>query len=289
MRIGAVYPQTELGGDPEAVRRIGRAVEELGFTHLVAYDHVLGASHDREPKLPPRYTDADPFHDPFVMFAHLAAITDHIELVTGVLVAPQRQTALVAKQAADVDLLSGERLRLGVGTGWNWVEYEALGQDFATRGRRLDEQVDLLRRLWAEPLVTFEGAFHTVDRANIIPRPGRSIPVWVGGMSEPAFRRGAACGDGFIHAGPIDACLAAKERVEHHLASAGRAGDDFGFELLTRTAPGIDDVAGAVDAWSAAGGTHVGVVSMGLGLDSTDAHIDFFAEVAARCGLTRRT
>src|SRR4051812_16987572 len=144
MEIGVVYPQTELRGDPGAVRRIGRAVEDLGFDHLEAYDHVLGAVHaDRTPRLTGPYTEHDPFHDPFVMFAYLAGITERFGFATGVLVLPQRQTALVARQAADVDLLSAGRLRLGVGVGWNHVEYQALGQDFRTRGTREEEQIEL--------------------------------------------------------------------------------------------------------------------------------------------------
>src|SRR5207237_6655780 len=149
IQIGAVYPQNELQGDPTAVRRIGTAVEEMGYAHLLAYDHVLGAVHaDRTPPLTGPYTEHDPFHDPFVMFAHLAGITERIGFATGILILPQRQTALVARQAADVDLLSGSRLRLGVGVGWSHVEYEALGQYFHTRGARQEEQIDLLRRLF---------------------------------------------------------------------------------------------------------------------------------------------
>ena len=159
MQIGVVYPQIELGGDPDAVRRIGLATEELGYDYLLAYDHVVGATHDREPKLWGPYTDQDPFHDPFVMFAYLAGITERIEFVTGILILPQRQTVLAAQQAADLDLLSGERLRLGVGVGWNYVEYDTLGQDFDVRGPRLDEQIGFLRSLWSEPLVSFEGQF----------------------------------------------------------------------------------------------------------------------------------
>jgi alkanesulfonate monooxygenase SsuD/methylene tetrahydromethanopterin reductase-like flavin-dependent oxidoreductase (luciferase family) len=152
VQIGIVYPQNELGGDPAAVRRIGRAVEDLGFDHLLAYDHVLGAVHaNRARPLTGPYTEHDPFHDPFVMFAYLAGITERIGFATGILVLPQRQTALVARQAADVDLLSGGRLRLGVGVGWNHVEYEALGQDFGTRGARQEEQIKLLRRLFTVP------------------------------------------------------------------------------------------------------------------------------------------
>jgi alkanesulfonate monooxygenase SsuD/methylene tetrahydromethanopterin reductase-like flavin-dependent oxidoreductase (luciferase family) len=157
MQIGVVYPQIELGGDPAAVRRIGRATEELGFDHLLAYDHVLGAMHeDRIRPLVGPYTERDPFHDPLVMFGHVAAVTERIGFVTGILVLPQRQTALVARQAADVDLLSGGRLRLGVGIGWNH-EYEALGENFGTRGAREEEQISLLRRLWTEPVVDLVG------------------------------------------------------------------------------------------------------------------------------------
>src|SRR4030088_1246578 len=163
MQIGVVYPQNELRGDPSAVRRIGRAVEDLGFDHLLAYDHVLGAVHaDRTPPITGPYTEHAPFHDPFVMFAYLAGITERIGFATGILILPQRPTALVARQAADVDLLSGGRLRLGVGVGWNPVEYEALGQDFRTRGARSEEQIEVLRALWDEPLVTYRGRWHTI-------------------------------------------------------------------------------------------------------------------------------
>jgi probable F420-dependent oxidoreductase len=178
VQVGAVYPQTELRGDPGAVRRFGTAVEDLGFDHLLAYDHVLGAVHvGRTPPLTGPYTEHDPFHDPLVMFAHLVAVTERIGLATGVLVLPQRQTALVARQAADVDLLSGGRLRLGVGVGWNHVEYQALGQDFRTRGARQEEQIELLRRLFTEPVVDFQGRFHQVERAALVPKPARPIPI----------------------------------------------------------------------------------------------------------------
>src|SRR4051794_20086417 len=202
MQIGAVYPQNELRGDPSAVRRIGTVVEALGFDHLMAYDHVLGAVHaHRSPALPGPYTERDPFHDPFVMFAHLAGITERISFATGVLVLPQRDTALVARQAADVDLLSGGRLRLGGGVGWNYVEYDALGHDFHTRGAREEEQIDLLRRLFTEPVVDFKGRFDRVDRAALVPRPARPIPIWMGGSSRAAFERAARLADGFMYIG----------------------------------------------------------------------------------------
>jgi probable F420-dependent oxidoreductase len=189
MEIGVAYPQHESRGDPAAVRRFGRAVEDLGFDHLLAYEHVLGAVHaDRTPRLTGPYTERDPFHDPFVMFGYLAAITERIRFVTGVLVLPQRQTALVARQATDVELLSGGRLRLGVGVGWNHVEYEALGQDFHTRGARQEEQIQLLRRLFTEPVVDFSGHFDRIDRASLVPKPGGSIPIWLGGASSDHSR-----------------------------------------------------------------------------------------------------
>ena len=202
MRVGAVFPQTEIGSDPADVRRWATTVEDLGYDHILAYDHVLGAVHaDRARQLPGPYGEHDPFHDPFVMFAYLAGITERTGFATGVLVLPQRQTALVARQAADVDLLSGGRFRLGVGVGWNYVEYEALGEDFGTRGARQEEQVKLLRRLFTEPVVDFSGRFDRVDRAALVPKPARPIPIWLGGSSEAAFDRAARLADGFIFFG----------------------------------------------------------------------------------------
>jgi len=280
MRVGVIYPQIELGGDPEAVRRFGAAAEALGYDHLLAYDHVVGATHDREPKLWGPYTDKDPFHDPFIMFAYLAGQTERIEFVTGVIILPQRQTALVAKQAADLDLLSRERLRFGIGVGWNYVEYEALGQDFKTRGRRADEQIELMRRYWTEPLVSFEGSFDRVDRGNILPRPRRRIPIWVGGFTEPAYRRGGQLGDGFIFAGKE--AHDGWQRVRHHLDAAGRSSDGFGRDLMTNACRSADDCLKAMDAWRDAGGTHASVCTMGMGFDSVSAHIDFIAGIKSR-------
>jgi probable F420-dependent oxidoreductase len=287
MQIGVVYPQIELRGDPTAVRRIGQAAEELGFDHLLAYDHVLGAVHaDRERQLTGPYTEHDPFHDPFVMFAYLAGITERIEFATGVLVLPQRQTALVARQAADVDLLSGGRLRLGVGVGWNHVEYEALGQDFRTRGARQEEQIELLRRLFTEPVVDFSGRFHRIDRAALVPKPARPIPIWLGGSSEAAFERAARLADGFIFGGgignPVDAWNALRDRVR----AAGRSVEDFGADYVARPQGGLDDLTAEIDAWREAGGTHVSVLSMGLGLDSAEGHVEYFASVADALGLS---
>jgi probable F420-dependent oxidoreductase len=288
VQIGVVYPQNELAGDPIAVRRIGRAVEDLGFAHLLAYDHVLGAVHtDRTPQLTGPYTERDPFHDPFVMFSYLAGITERISFATGILVLPQRPTALVARQAADVDLLSGGRLRLGVGIGWNYVEYEALGQDFHTRGIRQEEQIELLRRLFTEPVVDFSGRFDRVDRAALVPKPTRPVPIWLGGSGEKAFDRAARLADGFIFlGGGIDQCVDAWKRLRDRVGRLGRSVDDFGADYVALPRAGEGDLAVEIDAWREAGGTHVSVVTMGRGLDSIDGHIDFVASVADTLSLS---
>jgi probable F420-dependent oxidoreductase len=288
MEIGVVYPQTELRGDPDAVRRIGRAVEDLGFDHLLAYDHVLGAVHaDRTPRLTGPYTERDPFHDPFVMFAYLAGITERIGFATGVLVLPQRQTALVARQATDVDLLSGGRLRLGVGVGWNHVEFEALGQDFGRRGAREEEQIELLRQLFTEPVVDFSGRFDRVDRASLLPKPARAIPIWLGGGSEVAFDRAARLGDGFIFFGTgTDEVVDAWKRLRDRVGALGRSVEDFGADYVALSRRGVGDLTAEIDAWRDAGGTHVSVVTTLRGLDSVDGHIDYLASVADALSLS---
>jgi probable F420-dependent oxidoreductase len=285
MKIGAVYPQIELRGDPEAVRRIGTGVESLGFDYILTYDHVLGATHEgRTPQLTGPYTEKDPFHDPLVMFAYLAALTQRIELVTGVLILPQRQTALVARQVADVDLLSGGRFRLGVGVGWNYVEYQALGQSFNTRGRREEEQVQLLRKLWSDPVVTFQGQFDHIDRACINPRPTRRIPIWFGGFSEPAFRRAARLGDGFIFAGGRERGTDWKQ-VDKYLLEAGRDPAQFGKEMVVGSpAETPQAVAAHIDWCRDWGCTHVAISTMGRGFSSAEAHLEFLAEVHQRGG-----
>jgi probable F420-dependent oxidoreductase len=284
MKIGVTYPQTELQGDPQAVRRIGLAAEELGFDHLLAYDHVLGATHDREPKLWGPYTDKHPFHDPFMMFAHLAAMTSRIEFVTGILILPQRQTALVARQAADLDLLSHERFRLGVGIGWNYVEYDSLGQNFRSRGNRLGEQISLLRRLWSEPLVDFKGAFDRIDRAALNPRPRRTIPIWLGGFADAALRRAAALGDGFIFADGAGNALELAPRLRQFLKEAGRSESGFGLHCNMHQARSLQHVVETASRWRDIGGTHVSVVTMGQNFTTIDQHIDYMRKVADAVG-----
>jgi probable F420-dependent oxidoreductase len=223
------------------------------------------------------------------MFAYLAGITERIHFATGVLILPQRQTALVARQAADVDLLSGGRLRLGVGVGWNHVEYEALGQDFHRRGAREEEQIVLLRRLFTEPVVDFTGRFDRVDRAALIPRPQRSVPIWLGGGGEAAFDRAARLADGFIvSGGDLDHALEVWKGLRTRVSDQGRSVEDFGGDYVARPRGGVDvsDYASEIGAWREAGGTHASVVTMGLGLDTADKHIDFLASVAAALNLS---
>lgn len=288
MDIGITYPQIELGGNPEAVGRFAVAVEDLGFDHLLTYEHVLGAVHaDRTPPLVGPYTECDPFHDPFVMFGYLAGITRRIGFATGILVLPLRQTALVARQATDVDLFSGGRLRLGVGVGWSPVEYEAMGEDFHTRGVRQEEQIELLHRLFTEPVVDFTGRFDRIDRAALIPKPARPIPLWLGGAGEKSFARAARLADGFIFfGGGVDHTKEAWADVRERVAGAGRSVDEFGGDYVALSGKDMDVLLGEIDAWRDAGGTHLSVVTMGLGFDSLEAHLDYLSTLSGRLGLS---
>lgn len=282
MRVGVVFPQTELGGDPGAVRAYGQRVEELGFTHLLAYDHVVGADPEVHTGWNGPYDVRTTFHEPLVMFGFLAAITQSLELVTGVVILPQRQTALVAKQAAEVDLLSGGRLRLGIGIGWNAVEYEALGQDFGTRGKRSAEQMELLRRLWTEPSVTFSGTFDTVTGAGLAPMPvQRPIPIWIGAASAAGYRRAGRLADGWfpmMSPGPqLDEALA---EIERGATAAGRDPASIGMEARVRWTGDLDAVAEKIAAWSHVGASHLSVDTMGSGLAHVDDHLEVLARVA---------
>ncbi len=283
VKLGTIYPQIELGGDPAALDRYARSVEQMGYDHLLMYDHVVGAVHEgREPKLMGPYTDQNPFHDPLVAFGYLAGITKRIELHTGVLILPQRQTVLVAKQATDVDLLSGGRLRLGVGSGWNYVEYQALGEDFHTRGKKLDEQIPYLRRLWSEPVISFEGTFHRIDRGNIVPRPRRQIPIYGGGFVEAAFARAARLADGFIFVMSVGDPLAGWTRVQELLRENGRPVEGFGAQFfMTPSASNpfeIPQLAEMAVRLRDAGATDLSIGTMDRGFATVDQHIDFLAD-----------
>ncbi len=290
MKVGTIYPQVELKGDPAAFDAFVRAAEALGYESLALYEHVAGVVREgRDQALLGPYSEKDPFHDPFVAFGYAAAITSRIELTTGILVLPQRQTLVVARQAADVDLLSGGRLRLSIGVGWNHIEFESLGENFHTRGRRMSEQMVLLRKLWAENPVSFDGAFHRLDRVGINPLPRRAIPIWCGGITEPAYRRAARLGDGFIFAGPFDEIvLPGLGLVGEMLAQEGRAPDSFGSEYQLPDAIGVEESIDLVHRWQDAGGTHAAVKTLGLGFTEVPQHIDYIAEAAHRLGLKPR-
>jgi probable F420-dependent oxidoreductase len=278
MRCGVVYPQVELNGDIGAVKAFAAAAEGLGYDHLIMYDHVLGAEHaDREPKLQGPYTEAHPFHEPLITFAYLAGITQRIEFMTGVIVLPQRQTALVAKQAADLDLFSEGRLRLGVGVGWNWVEFDALevGSHFRRRGKREENQIELMRKLWSQAVVTHTDKDHDVQRAGIAPLPSRQIPIWLGGFSDVAFNRAARIADGFLFSGRSQGeAVEKKAAMEARLREHGRENDNFGFEQIQQYGRGDGAWAEDIASWREAGGSHISVVTMNAGLTTVDAHID---------------
>ena len=273
MKFGVTFPQTEIGTDPAAIRDFAQAAEGAGFDYLVTYDHVLGAHLDRfagrDVGFPsPPYLYYNQFHEPFTLFAFLAGVTKRIELTTGIVILPQRQTALVAKQAAEVDLLSGQRLRLGVGVGWNFTEYEALSEDFQTRGARQEEQIAVIRKLWTEELVTFEGRWHKLDRVGINPRPPRPIPIWIGGgFKEPLLRRVARFADGWMPLlAPGQDARGIVDRLRHHLREEGRDVASFGLQANVRTEQGreTDWLNGAKHLQS------VGVTHLGMGAIARD-------------------
>jgi probable F420-dependent oxidoreductase len=275
MRIGVVFPQTEIGNDLALLRDYLHVVEALGYNHVLLYEHVLGADPQRMGGWSGPYTYAHPFHEPFVFLAWVAAQTERLGLVTGIVILPQRQTALVAKQAAEVDLLSNGRLRLGVGIGWNPVEYEALGQDFHTRGRKMEAQIQLLRRLWAEPLLDVDDGFHTITRAGINPRPGRQIPIWMGGMSDRVLRRAARLADGwFPQFAPDEAARAIVARLHEYLRAEERDPPTFGIEgRMSIAEPHVESQIERAQQWRDLGAHYLAVNTMGAGL-APNQHVD---------------
>jgi probable F420-dependent oxidoreductase len=286
MQYGAVFPQTEFGTDPAAVRDYAQTVEALGFSHVVAYEHVLGDD-PNQPGWQGRYSYQDAFLSPFLLYSFMAAVTEKLEFVTGILILPQRQTALVAKQAATLDVLCGGRLRLGVGVGWNEAEYVALGQDFHSRGRRIEAQIGLLRRLWTEPLVDYSDEWDTIPNAGINPLPTQQpIPIWLGGDSEPVLRRAVRLAEGWL---PLTRSLesfeAALGRLDSYLAEAGRTREEVGIEPRMNLTGGPDEWAQAAGAWEAVGATHLSVITMERGLATPQAHVDTLRQFAEVVGL----
>ena len=279
MKIGVVFPQTEIGQDPAVIRDYAQAVESMGYTHILAFDSVVGANPNRPGGWDSQYTYQHAFHEPFVLFGFCAGVTRRIELVTGIVILPQRQTALVAKQAAAVDVLSGGRLRLGIGVGWNTVEFEALGENFKNRGKRVEEQLEVMRLLWTKELVTYEGQWHRVPDAGIRPLPVQQpIPVWMGGDSEVVIRRAARLADGWITLPsfrPGPAGQQTVDRIHGLVREAGRDPAAFGIEARMALAKvPAEERANEIAAWRAMRGiTHLCVNTMGLGLASPEEHV----------------
>ena len=291
--IGTVFPQTEIGLDPAGLRDFAQAAESLGFSHILAYDHVVGA-HPRTfggRTIP--YSHESTFHEPLTLFSFLAGCTSRIGLMTGVIIAPQRQTALLAKQAANADVYSNGRLRLGLGVGYLAHEYEALGIDFHARGARFDEQICLLRRLWTEPLVTHVGQWETIVDAGLNPLPiQRPIPIYVGGSSSAALKRAARLGDGYLavmtplDAPPVlDGLAAALAAVERDPASLPVQNVMMIGDTLDGRRRTWDEAAQEVAMWRAAGLAGISLHTIGLGLAGPDAHIAALRRLADMCGL----
>jgi probable F420-dependent oxidoreductase len=282
MQIGVTFPQIEIGSDLSVIRDYVRAAETNGYDYLTIYDHVLGADTTHRPDWRGSYRATDQFQEPLVFFGWLAAVAPRLALATGVLVLPQRETALVAKQAAEIDILTGGRFRLGVGIGWNQVEFEALGQNFKNRARRIEEQIEVLRLLWTNPVVDFHGRYHDISEAGINPLPiQQPIPIWMGGRAEPALKRIGRLADGWMTQTRLDANLRAMiERVRDYAEAAGRPRDAVQIEgrLSIKDIPEAEWREEA-DRWRDFGATHLAVNTMGAGLAAPKDHIDAIRRV----------
>jgi probable F420-dependent oxidoreductase len=273
MQYGVGFPQNQMGSDPIAIRDFAQAAEGAGFDYLSTYEHIAGAHPDRFEGVDtgfaaPPYLHEHEFHEPFALFSYLAALTKHLTFSTSILVLPQRQTVLVAKQAAELSILSGRRFRLGVGVGWNNAEYEALGEDFTTRGRRQEEQIEVMRLLWTQPLVSFEGRWHHLDRIAIAPRPPQPVPVWLGtGATEPLMRRVARLADGWMPMLPVSRGPEVIGRLRTMLDEEGRDPAAFGLQVNIEIERGEPkDWISAAKTWQSLGLTHLGLRSRYQGI-----------------------
>ena len=286
MKVGIVFPHNEIGTDPGAIKAYAEGAEELGADHMLIYDHVLGADPDRPGGWRGPYDKDVAFHEPFTVFSFMAAVTNTIEFMSAVLILPQRQTALVAKQAAELAILSNNRFRLGVGTGWNEVEYEALNVPFDHRGSRQAEQVDLLRQLWSQDAFNFEGKYHTVSQASILPRPSQSIPIWFGGGAPALLRRCARLGDGWIPIGiPNETSAQMIETLKTEREKAGLSWESFGIQAQAQVRGGNPDRwRQHYQAWEQLGCTHIAVATHTVGNQSVEDHLsaagDYFDAIS---------
>ena len=277
VRVGVVYPHQEIGDDPARIAAFAQAAEDLGYAHIVAYDHVVGADPANRPSWwKGAYTNRDPFHEPFVLFGYLAAVTKKLELAFGIVILPQRQTVLVAKQAATLDVLSRGRVRLGAGIGWNHVEYEALGMNWRDRAKRIEEQIEVLRLLWTQELVDYTGRWHRIDRAGIKPLPvQRPIPLWMGADEEVAVKRVARLADGwFSHLAPNEEGRAGLERFRGYVREAGRDPARVGVEGRVAATGSVDEWVRRAEVFREMGMTHLELRTAGSGFRDVDAQID---------------
>jgi probable F420-dependent oxidoreductase len=288
MQIGIFLPTTEIDPSPQTLKAFTQAVENMGYDYITTADHVLGAPHaGRTPPLWGPYTEKDNFHEAFLVFAFLSGISERLEFATSVLVLPQRQTALVAKQSADLAVLSENRFRLGVGVGWNYLEFDALAQDFTTRGARIEQQIALLRELWGKELVTGRAGPESIERAGIAPRPSRPVPVWLGGYADVALRRAARLADGFCVPG-IAESESRLRLLQGYLREHGRDPTTFPTELIMTPPKGPDQgdwprdrpsfISGTADTvarWKGLGGTHAAIATYWMGLESLSEHLAY--------------
>ena len=275
MQIGAVFPHNEIGTDPGAIKAYAQGVEAMGITHLLIYDHVLGADPDREGGFRGPYDKDVAFHEPFTTFAFIAGVTDKIDLITTVMILPQRQTVLAAKQAAEVALLSNNRFKLGVGVGWNELEYVGLNETFNNRGRRQEEQVDVMRKLWSEDSLDYTGEYHRIDKASINPRPSKTIPIWFGGSAPALLDRVARLGDGWIPLmGANDKAKACIDTIKQTREAAGLSFANFGIQAQAQYAGGSPERwRKHAEAWREMGCTHLAIATHNAGPTTVDGHL----------------
>ena len=275
MEIGAVFPHNEIGTDPQAIKDYAQGVEELGITHLLIYDHVLGADRDRPGGFEGPYDKDVAFHEPFTTFAFVAAVTKKLDMITTVMILPQRQTVLVAKQAAELAILSNNRFKLGIGVGWNAVEYTGLNENFKNRGKRQEEQVELMRLLWESEVLEYKGDYHHIDKASINPRPSKSVPIWFGGGAPQLIERCADLGDGWIPLmGPNEAARKTLAIIKEKRESKGLNWDNFGVQAQAQYAGGDAERWNKhAEKWRNLGASHIAIATHNAEPTNVDGHL----------------
>ena len=275
MEIGAVFPHNEIGTDPQAIKDYAQGVEELGVTHLLIYDHVLGADRDRPGGFEGPYDKDVAFHEPFTTFAFIAAVTKKLDMITTVMILPQRQTVLVAKQAAELAILSNNRFKLGIGVGWNTVEYTGLNENFKNRGKRQEEQVELMRLLWESEVLEYKGDYHHIDKASINPRPSKRVPIWFGGGAPQLIERCADLGDGWIPLmGPNEAARKTLTAIKEKRESKGLDWDNFGVQAQAQYAGGDAERWNKhAEKWRNLGASHLAIATHNAEPTNIEGHL----------------